>query len=178
MKRLIRLDDRVYDELEPGNRALGYCVFNVTLLGSIYGLSVLYLAQNVLAGAGMPTLSFNPVFIMMVGVSVTFLIHGAAALAIWVFCRGLGGGGNFMAIYLNMGIAAITMWPMAPALAARQAEVQTVGVTLYTLLAVGYAAISGYKAIYRAAGLTPVKMVIMATATCIYVGCFLYLWAG
>ncbi|MFZ7127968.1 MAG: hypothetical protein ACOWWM_17560 [Desulfobacterales bacterium] len=176
MARLLMLDGRVYDELLARDHSIRYCVFNIVVLGLIYGVSSLYFARRVLANSGMENMYFSPVMVLLIGVSTAFLMHGGAALFVWVFCRGIGGCPMFMPPYLNLGVASIALWPVAPALAAFQAGAAGVPLTIYGLVTAAYAAAAGYVAIHKASGLTQLKMAIAAVATLVYIACFLYLW--
>ena len=176
MKRLLRLDETVYAELATRQRALRYTVVNVALLGLIYGFATLMFSRQMLARSGAPEVHYNALLIVMVGISVAFLMHGATALFIWVFCRALGGCPQFMPPYLNLGAAAIAVWPLAPLVALRQVMPPTVIVWAATLAAAGYALAAGYTAVRAVAGLSRGKMALCAVATLFYAGCFLYLW--
>ncbi len=177
MMRLLRMDAGVYGEIMRRNLSLRFSVINVAVLGLIYGLASLHFSRQVLAQSGVVGGSYNALLVIMVGVSVAFLMHGAAALFVWVFCRALGGCAAFMAPYLNLGIAAIALWPLAPLVALQQVGPGDGVIRALTLAAVAYALTVGYKAIQAAAGLSPRKMMLCAIATVFYVGCFLYLWS-
>jgi len=116
MIAVLRLEPGVWPRIGQSRRALHYTVANVLVLGLIYGFSVLIFGRRLLD----PGATFNPLLIMMVGVSVAFLVHGGAALYIWMFCRGIGGTTAFFPFYLHVGVAAIGFWFAAPALALAQ----------------------------------------------------------
>jgi hypothetical protein len=175
MRQVLAWRSGVYATIAAASRALRYCVVNVSLLGLVYGSSALYLSGAVVGNGGGPT-QFNPPMILMAGMSVAFLMHGGAALFCWVFCRGIGGNPFFMPIYLNLGIAAMALLPLAPALAALQAGVRGGPLLVYTGVATLYAAGVLYTAMRQAAGLAHWKMALAAAAALIYIGCFLYLW--
>ena len=177
MKRLLRMDAGIYGELMKRNLTLRFSVINVAVLGLIYALASLHFSQQVLAQSGVSGGSYNSLLVIMVGISVAFLIHGAAALFIWVFCRALGGCVAFMPPYLNLGIAAIALWPLAPLVALQQAGPGDGVIRAITLAAAVYALAVGYQAIQASAGLSRYKMMLCAVATLFYVGCFLYLWS-
>ena len=177
MVRILRLDASVYREIYESELSLRYCVINVLVLGLVYAGTVIHLGQQVLvrSGAGGEP-AFSPVMVVMVGVSVAFLMHGGAALFVWVFCRGMGGCAHFTPPYLNLGFAAIALWPVAPGLALYQAGACAPVCAVVTLGLVAYAALVIFVAVREVSGLSPVKMGIAAVATLIYVACFLYLW--
>jgi hypothetical protein len=174
--RVLSLDGSVYTELHARNRALGVCVAHVALLGLVYGAASARFGRQVLAAGGDPTAAFNPLFIVLMGVSLAFLMHAGGALFIWVFCRGLGGCAVFMPPYLNLGIAAAAAWPLAPALAALQAGGAPPWLAAVVWLLAGYAALAAFVGVRAAARLTPLRMALAAVATLIYIACFLYLW--
>ncbi|MDJ0784794.1 MAG: hypothetical protein QNJ22_22710 [Desulfosarcinaceae bacterium] len=164
-----------YRRIAAANRSLRYCVVNVSLLGIAYGIGALFFSDIVVSqGAG--PIQFNPLMILMAGMSVAFLMHGGAALFCWVFSRGIGGNPQFMPVYLNLGIAALALLPLAPALAAFQAGLQGSLLLLFTVAVGGYAIGPLYLAMRAAAGLAHWKMVLAALAAVVYIGCFLYLW--
>lgn len=176
MKRLLGLDGTVFAEFGAGNRALRYTVLNVSLLGLIYGTATLYFSRQVLAQSGVANGHYNALVVVMVGLSVAFLMHGAAALFVWVFCRALGGCPDFLPPYLNLGAAAIALWPLAPLVARLQAFPPNPVIWAATLAAAAYALAAGYTAVQAAAGLSRGKMVLCGLATLGYIACFLYLW--
>ena len=75
-------------------------MLNVSLLGLIYGAATIRFAEAMLARQPDAAVSFNPLMILMVGLSIAFFMHGGLALFIWVFCRGIGGSVQFMPTYL------------------------------------------------------------------------------
>lgn len=176
MKRLLRLDQTIYADLAARQLALRYTVVNVLLLGLIYGVATLHFSHQLAARQGAVEIHFNAPLILMVGVSVAFLMHGAAALFIWVFCRALGGCPHFMTPYLNLGVAAIALWPLAPLVALLQVAPPGILIQAVGLAAAAYGLAVGYVAVAAASGLSRGKMIFCALATVFYVGCFLYLW--
>ena len=120
MTRILKLDATVYGELAAGALPMRYCMINVTALGVIYGLASIQFAKQLLAAQPDAAAAFNPLMILMVGVSIAFFMHGGLGLFVWVFCRGIGGSPQFMPTYLNIGMAAIALWPLAPAVSAFQ----------------------------------------------------------
>jgi hypothetical protein len=175
MRRLLMLDRAVYTEIYAS--ALSYCVVNVALLGLIYGGTAVRYSEMLLEQMGKSTNgNFNPLLVIMAGVSVAFLMHGGAALFIWVFCRGIGGRPAFLPLYLNMGIAAIAFWPLAPSAVVLQAGAASPAAYFYTLLAAAYALAVAFIAIKQSSGLSTIKALAAVAASIIYAGCFLYLW--
>jgi hypothetical protein len=173
MISVLRLEAGIWARIGRSNRALHYTVANILILGLIYGLSVLVLGRRLLA----PDASFNPVLIMMVGVSVAFLMHGGTSLYIWMFCRGIGGTTAFLPFYLNTGVAGIGFWLAAPALALAQTGVRGGVPSLYLVASVLYALAVLYPAVHQASALSRGRMAVAAVLTLVFVGCLLYLWA-
>ena len=176
MLRVLQLDSTVYKELFAAKLALPYCIFSVAFLGLIYGISSLLFSKALLAGTTPVAVSLNPALIIFVGISVAFLMHGGLALFVWVFCRGIGGNPQFLNPYINLGIAGIALWPLAPAVSAIQAGFSGILLYSYTIVASIYALVVCFVAVKEASNLSYVKMIIAVAATMIYIGCFLYLW--
>ncbi len=173
MIAVLRLDAGIWSRIARSSKALHYTVANVLILGIVYGLSVLVFGRRLLE----PGASFNPVLIMMVGVSVAFLIHGGATLYIWMFCRGIGGTTTFLPFYLNAGVAAIGFWLAAPALALAQTGARGGALSLYLFASVLYALAVLYPAVRQASALSNTRMAIAAVLTVVFVCCFMYMWA-
>ena len=178
MKRILLLEGRGFDEMMSSGLALRYCMVNVFILGLIYGIAAIHFSRHLLTQGAVNTLSFNALSILMAGVGLAFLMHGGAALFIWVFCRGAGGCRQFMHPYLNIGTASIALWPLAPALAAYQIIRPGVFLIVYMTLFAIYGGMVEYVGVHRASGLSTLKMSIVTMVTVFYVGCFLYLWVG
>lgn len=176
LNRVMRLDGRIYAEMMERGRSLRYSVINVAVLGLIYGFASLHFSSEVLARSGVADGHINGVLVVMVGVSVAFLLQGATALFIWVFCRALGGCPHFMPPYLNLGIAAAALWPLAPLVAMIQVGASDTVIQVIALAMVAYGLAVGYVAVQAAASLSRPKMILCAVATVFYIGCFLYLW--
>lgn len=176
MMRVLRLDGTVFTTLAPTRLPMRYCMINVTVLGLIYGVASIQFAKEFLSRQPGAAVSFNPLMILMVGISIAFFMHGGLSLFVWVFCRGMGGNVQFMAPYLYIGTAAIALWPLAPAVSALQTGASGAALTLYTAVSAFYGASVIFIAVRAASGLSPVKMTLAAVATVVYVGCFLYLW--
>jgi hypothetical protein len=176
LKKILSWDDQVYQDLAKRNRLLHYSTLHVTLLGLLYGVTAVLLTQRLLSMRGVGAGSFNALFLIMMGVAVAFLMHGGAALFIWVFCRGIGGSSLFMPLYLNSGVAAAAAWPLAPVVVAMQAGFDNYLIYGLALMLAAYLFAVGFVAVRKASGLNKFKMSIAAVATFIYMGCFLYLW--
>ncbi|MCP3950706.1 MAG: hypothetical protein GY697_00575 [Desulfobacterales bacterium] len=177
MLQLLALDSAAVRDLFKKGFALPYCSVNVFVFGLIYGLAAIYFSQPVLGqNSGQTAGTFNPLMIIMVGVSVAFLMHAGAALFLWVFCRGIGGSPFFAPVYMGMGAAAIAFWPLAPGLAALQANCLGLVLALFSMAAALYAAIVVYVTVREVSRLSHLKMSIACAVTLIYVGCFMYLW--
>ncbi|MDD2605726.1 MAG: hypothetical protein PHF66_13045 [Desulfobacteraceae bacterium] len=173
MMAVLRLEAGVWSRIGQSRRALHYTVANVLGLGLVYGFSVLMFGRRLLE----PGATFNPLLIMMVGVSVAFLIHGGAALYIWMFCRGMGGTTAFFPFYLHIGVATIGFWLAAPAVALAQTGARGVPLGIYLITSLFYALAVLFPAVRQAADLSNRRMAIAAALTLIFVGCLLYLWA-
>lgn len=176
MLRVLKLDGTVYGDLAPTPLPMRYSMLNVSLLGLIYAAATIRFAETMLARQPDAAVSFNPLMILMVGLSISFFMHGGLALFIWVFCRGIGGNVQFMPTYLYIGTAAIALWPLAPVLSALQAGVSGPLPTVCALITATYGAAALFVAVKAASGLSWIKMTVAALATVVYVGCFLYLW--
>jgi hypothetical protein len=169
MTRLARLDPTGVRQL-PLNQLPWICMFHVSILGLIYGGTAAWLSREMLLGQGLLKLT-------LAGIPVAFLMHAGAALFIWVFLKALGGNASFLTAYFTLGVAAISLWPVAPFLAMLQAQsppgpaiIIVCGITgLYGLAVTA-------KMIQHAFELSFVRMVIALSVAVLYIGCFLYLW--
>lgn len=176
MKRVLSMDKAVYGEMANAGLSMRYCMINITVLGILYGAASIHFSKNLLTMTPEATLAFNPWMILFVGIGVTYLMHGASALFIWVFCKGIGGCPHFMPPYLNLGIVGVALWPLAPAVAAVQVVQPGLFLQGYILMTVIFGAAVGYVAVHQASGLSNLKMTISTIFTVIWVACFLYLW--
>lgn len=168
MIRLFRLDPSGVRQL-PGNHLPWICICHVSLLGLIYGSTAAWISRDLLAGQGLFKLS-------LAGIPVAFLMHAGAVLFIWVFLKALGGNAAFLTVYFTIGVAAISLWPLAPFLALLQ--VQSPGPVVLTafILTGVYGLVVTAKTIQCAFDLSTIRMVIALSAAVIYIGCFIYLW--
>lgn len=176
MMQVLKMDGTVFKALAPTRFPMRYCMINVTVLGVIYGVASIQFAKEMLARQPDATIAFNPLMILLAGLSIAFFMHGGLALFVWVFCRGIGGNEQFMPTYLAIGMAAIGLWPLAPAFSALQTGTIGVVLTGYVMAASIYGAAVIFVAVKAASGLSPIKMTLAAVATVVYVSCFLYLW--
>ncbi len=177
LKRILAGDRQVYEDLVNRNQLLRYSTLHVSLLGLLYGITAVSLSRRLLAIQGVgPGGDYNALFLVMMGIAVAFLMHGGAALFVWVFCRGMGGSTLFIPIYMNSGAAAAAAWPLAPLVVALQAGYNNMLVYGLALFFSVYLFAIGFIAVRQAAGLNKLRMTVAAVATFIYMGCFLYLW--
>ncbi len=177
LKRILSWDVQVYDDLAGRSRLLQYSTLHLVLLGLFYGVTAVAFSRSLLSLRGVDAgADFNVLFLILMGIAVSFLMHGAAALFIWVFCRGIGGSSLFMPLYLSSGVAAAAAWPLAPVVAAIQAGHTSAAMTVLALVLAAYLFTVGFVAVRKATGLNKLRMSIAAVATFIYMGCFLYLW--
>ena len=178
MSRLIALDASVYHELMKKNLSLRYCVLNVFVTGLIYGISSAWITKSMnFAATSGDAVVFNPLAVILVGVSLAFLIHGGTALFIWVFCKGIGGCAQFMLPYLNLGIASVVLWPLLPVVALFQVGLRYWVLDIYLVIFSIFSMIAFYVAVKCVSGLSTTKMVIAFAGTIVYIACFLYLWS-
>ncbi len=178
MKHILLPDSRTYQEIYDKNLSLRYCITNVFIFGLIYGVSVMHFSRDVLNSLSQhpDSVVYSKLMILMAGISVAFLIHGAGTLFVWVFCRGMGGRNNFMILYLNLGVGAISLWPIAPAIAAYHADFSGLFFFAYLTISILYGAAVLFISIKAASNLSRIKTVIVSVVTVMYTTCFLYLW--
>jgi hypothetical protein len=180
MIRILRFEEAVYREIiTKDKQSLVYSAVNVGMFGLIYGFSAIYFSRYLLAPGDVEPLPFLiRLTLVLMGISVSFLIHGGMALFAWVFCRGFGGSTLFLPIYLALGIAWIAFWPLAPTLAALQVKVT--GGLFYPILgaAAALAVTVVFHALKSASGLSLVRMLVVEVVIFVYIGCFMYLWVG
>ncbi|MCG8532730.1 MAG: hypothetical protein MI749_19020 [Desulfovibrionales bacterium] len=153
-----------------------YCIFNVLILGLIYGVSAALLADTLLQGQGLVKTNFNGIKVVVAGIPVAFLMHGGMALFAWVFMKAMGGTANFVTAYFYMGTALISLWPLAPFAAALQMGMITPLTKGFGLLFALYGFAVTVGAAQSAFQLSKVKMALATLVTVSYIGCFLYLW--
>lgn len=179
--RILSFDESVYRQIvTKDKRALWYTAFNVAVFGFLYALGALYFSRYLPTESGEPIILTTriKVMVIMMGVSVAFLIHGGAALFAWVFCRGFGGSPLFLPIYLAMGVAWVSLWPMAPLLAMYQTKTGGGFLIFWLAAALSFGLMVFFRALKSASGLSNVKMVIVMTVVIIYIISFMYLWVG
>ena len=169
MTRLARLDPSGVRKL-PLNHLPWICMFHVSVLGLIYGGTAAWLSRNMLSGQGLLKLT-------LAGIPVAFLMHAGAALFIWVFLKALGGNAAFLTAYFFIGVAAVSLWPVAPFLAMFQSQFSP-GFAIVSLCVImgAYGLAVTARMIQDAFELSLIRMGIALSAAVIYIGCFLYLW--
>ncbi len=168
MIQLLKCDPSGVRQL-PVNHLPWICICHVSLLGLIYGGTAAFLSRDLLAGQGLLKLIFA-------GIPVAFLMHAGAALFIWVFLKALGGNAAFLNAYFTIGVAAISLCPLAPFLAILQTQAFSPLTLTGTAIAGLYGLAVNAKMIQDVFNLSFARMVIALSAAIVYIGCFLYLW--
>jgi len=153
-----------------------YCIINVIVLGLIYGGAAAFFSQIVLIENGFDSASFNGLKIMVAGIPVAFLMHAGASLFVWVFFSAIGGKSNFLLSYFHMGVAAVSLWPLAPFIAALQTGNRALIPICLTIIFSLYAFSVTVLLMRESFRLSRAKIVIATSITVLYIGCFLYLW--
>jgi hypothetical protein len=153
-----------------------YAILNVLILGIIYGCSAALFSQSILVEKGFEATAYNPLKIIVAGIPVAFFMHAGAALFIWVFLKAMGGKANFLMSYFNIGMAAISLWIVAPFAAALQIGAVSPVITLLAGIFSLYAFAVNVRVIKAAFQLSNLKMTIATSVTLMYISCFLYLW--
>ncbi len=153
-----------------------YAILNVLVLGIIYGCSAAIFSRILLLENGFDATAYNPFKIIVAGIPVAFFMHAGAALFIWVFLKAMGGKANFLMAYFNIGMAAISLWLMAPFVAALQVGETSSLVILLTGIISLYAFAVNVGVIKSAFQLSTLKMTLATSVTLMYISCFLYLW--
>jgi hypothetical protein len=173
--RLLRLDFSRVQQL-PMAHIQYICIIHVAILGLIYGCTAALLAHGMLLDQAGDTASLNLGKIIIAGIPVAFLMHAGASLFIWVFLKAMGGNANFMTAYFFIGVAAISMWPLAPFLAILQTQTAGAAVSFAAVFPAVYALAVNAKMLQHVFALSFAKMVIALSTAIVYMGCFLYLW--
>ncbi len=168
MIRLLKCDPSGVRQL-PANHLPWICICHLSLLGFIYGGTAAFISRDLLAGQGLLKLIFA-------GIPVAFLMHAGAALFIWVFLKALGGNAAFLTAYFTIGVAAISLCPLAPFLAILQTQTPSPLILTATVIAALYGLAVNAKMIQDVFNLSFARMVIALSAAIVYIGCFLYLW--
>jgi len=177
LRRIMRLDETIYPEISANLLSLRYAVINVLILGLVYGLSSLFFNYSSLQVFTQPlTVLIAQTIIVLNGIAIIFLIHGGAALLIWAFSRGVGGNPNFLASYLNLGIAAAPLWFTTPAWAAIFSGITSPLLYCYAALTSAWGFLSIFISTKSASGLSTSRMLAAMSITTIFIVCFLYLW--
>lgn len=173
IKAIVQLEEAVYPELAISGKIARYAVINVMALGAIHALFSLYFSNMLLS----PGVAFaGKVLFIAAGIGVAFLVHAGAALFLWVFTRGAGGRVEFLPMYMNIGLALVALWPVAPFLSAVQSGIGGTGV--YILL--GASSFFGLMVLFTAAksaSQLSARRLAAAMAVCIVViASMLYMW--
>ncbi len=167
MFRLLKLDPSGVRQLSA-TRLPWICICHVCLLGLIYGGTAAWVSRELLSGQGLFRL-------IVAGIPVAFLMHAGATLFIWVFLKALGGNAAFLTAYFTLGVAAISLWPLAPFLAMLQSGAGPVAAA-GSVITAAYSLAVHIRALQNAFGISLARMILVMTAAIIYIGCFLYLW--
>lgn len=153
-----------------------YAILNVLVLGIIYGCSAAMFSRIILVENGFDATAYTPLKIIVAGIPVAFFMHAGAALFIWVFLKAMGGRANFLMAYFNIGMAAISLWLLAPFVAALQIGATSSLVILLTGIFSLYAFAVNVGVIKATFQLSNLKMTLATSVTLMYISCFLYLW--
>jgi small basic protein len=175
MVRLLRLDFSQVKQI-PMTHIQYICIAHVAILGLIYGCTAAFLAHGMLFEQAVDTTSFSFSKIIIAGIPVAFLMHAGTSLFIWVFLKAMGGNANFMTAYFFIGVAAISLWPLAPFIALLQTQAAGPAVPVAAVFPAVYALAVNAKMLQHVFALSFTKMVIALSAAIVYMGCFLYLW--
>lgn len=168
MLRLFKLDPSGITQL-PVTHLPWICICHVSVLGLIYGGTAAWISRDLLLDQGM-------LRIALAGIPVAFLMHAGAALFFWVFLKALSGNAAFLTAYFTIGVAAISLWPLAPFLAMLQTQASGPMVVTAAVITGLYALAVNAKMIQNAFDLSTARMVLSLSAAIVYIGCFLYLW--
>ncbi|MCP3941319.1 MAG: hypothetical protein GY710_07535 [Desulfobacteraceae bacterium] len=155
-----------------------YAIINVLVLGIIYGCFAAIFSRTILLENGFDTTAYNPLKVIIAAIPVAFFMHAGAALFIWVFLKAMGGKANFLTAYFYIGTAAVSLWFVAPFVAALQIGTTSIALTILTGIFTLYAFTVNVKVIKTAFGLSNIKMTIATLITLTYISCFLYLWVS
>lgn len=153
-----------------------HCLLNVLIFGLIYGISAVFLSKPILAAAGQTIETATMIKTVMAGASIAFLMHAGASLFFWVFFKAVGGGIPFNLLYFKIGQASISLWPLAPFLAALQSGIRHPVLTTALILFSGYGLMITYRQILAMSGLSRIKLGMAFVLAFVYITCFLYLW--
>ena len=178
MWAVLGLQQAVFRQILESGRGWQYSGVNVGLLGVVHGAYSLHFARSAFETAGaayVPEIR-TAWLVVMGGVTTAFLMHGALALVVWAFSRGMGGTISFVPIYLTTGVACIAVWPVAPFLAAFQARTGSPLIVGCLLAGTSYALVVVTAAARSASGLSTTRTVISSVLAFVYMASFLYLW--
>jgi hypothetical protein len=180
MWRVLRLEERIYQDISSRGLSVRYSMINVLVLGILYGLLSLYfLGSESLEKAAEPSgIVIVQSIVMIVGVLVAFLLHLGLAFLIWSFGRGAGGKTRFLATYFNVGVAVVPLWLAVPGLTALRAGWRGPNVYLCTVIPGIYALASLFVATKSTFGLSYGRTVLGMAMMLVFLVSFLYLWLG
>jgi hypothetical protein len=175
---VLKLDEKVYQEIASRGFSVRYSMINVLVLGILYGISSLFFIDpESLQDIGHPSGIMLVKFIVIItGILIAFLLHMGAAFLLWSFGRGVGGEGRFLSVYFNLGVAIVPLWFAVPGLAALQAGGRTPVVTTYAAVAGIYTLFSFFMATKSTLGLSYGKMFLAVAMMLVFIISFLYLW--
>lgn len=175
MSRLLRFDMELFNTFNAKKRQYT-CMMNVAILGLLYGLSAASFSNVLLVRQGLQPQAVNLVKIVVAGLPTAFLMHAGAALFVWVFLKAIGGKASFLLAYFDMGVAAISVWPLAPVTAALQAGIRSDWLLIAGVCLALYGFAVNLRVLKKTFCLSQGRMVTATSVTVIYIGCFLYLW--
>ena len=153
-----------------------YCIINVLILGVVYGCSAAFFSGMVLAERGVADTGVNFIKIILAGIPTAFFMHAGASLFIWVFLKAMGGKSDFMTSYFHIGVASISLWPLAPFVAILQLGNHSGLLVLFSGIFCAYAFAVNINIIKQAFRLSALRMALATSVTLVYITCFLYLW--
>lgn len=180
MWRILKIEERVYQEIFDHGLSPRYATINVFILGLLYGLFSVYFLSPDLFGDFPDTASILVAksIVVGVGIFVVFLLHLGTAFLFWTFCRAMGGETRFFPTYFNLGIAVIPLWLAIPGFTALRAgwydpiiAVSTTAIGIYTFALLFMAAKSTFGYSFK-------KMCIAMVMMLIFTVSFLALWLG
>ncbi len=153
-----------------------HCIINILITGLIYGISASFFSETILVQKGINDGGFSIFRVAMAGIPVVFLLHAGLSLFVWVFFKAIGGSLNFMALYLTIGQASISLWLLAPCVAALQVGYSQLSLMIMTSVLCLYALVVNFMLIRSVSNLSSTKMIIASIISFSYISCFLYIW--
>jgi hypothetical protein len=180
MWRVLRLEEKAYQNIGSRGLAVRYSTINVFVLGILYGLFSLYfLGSASLKDIAEPSgIIVVQSIVIMVGVLVAFILHLGAAFLLWSFGRGVGGESRFLLAYFNLGVSLLPLWLAVPGLTALYAGWRGPVVVVYAAATSVYALLSFFVATKSTFGLSYGKTILAIAMMFVFLVSFLYLWLG